>query len=174
MRNDPGPGGERLGGRQGGWRGNMIPELLRFIEIEHDTMDLGHEIWRLLEPHADGVVEDFYAKVKRFEVNPHITDAAIGRLVGKQKEHWASLFGSAFDADYANRVRRVGIQHRGIALNPMWYVLGYMSLKIAFMRVLAEAALPPIRKGRLLKTLDKYVAFDMALALSTYEAVLLE
>ena len=36
----------------------------------------------------------------------------------------------------------------------MWYVLGYMSLKIAFVHVLAEAALPPIRKGRLLKTLE--------------------
>ena len=47
-------------------------------------------------------------------------------------------------------------------------------MKIAFTEVITEAALPPIRKGRLIKTLDKYVAFDMALALSTYNAVVVD
>ena len=56
----------------------------------------------------------------------------------------------------------------------MWYVAGYMTLKISFTNVIAETALPPITKGRLIKSLDKFVAFDMALALSTYDAVVLD
>jgi hypothetical protein len=152
----------------------MIPRLLRFIEIDDETKERGNEIWQLLEPHADIIVDAFSARVKTFEVSSNITDAAIARLMVKQKQHWASLFGSRFDEDYANSVRRVGIQHRDIALNPMWYVAGYMALKIAFSEVLAKSALPPIQKGRLLKTLDKYVAFDMALALSTYGAVVFD
>jgi len=152
----------------------MIPELLRFIEIDDETKERGHEIWRLLEPHADAIVANFYGRVKAFEISAHVTDAAIERLMVKQKQHWAALFASQFEADYANSVRRVGIQHRDIALNPMWYVGGYMIMKIAFTEVLAEAALPPISKGRLIKALDKYVAFDMALALSTYNAIVVD
>jgi len=152
----------------------MIPELLRFIEIDDETKRHGQEIWLLLEPHADAIVTNFYGRVKAFEISTHVTDAAIERLMTKQKQHWASLFASQFETVYANSVRRVGIKHRDIALSPMWYVLGYMVLKIAFTEVLAEAALPPIRKGRLIKTLDKYVAFDMALALSTYNAVVVD
>jgi hypothetical protein len=107
-------------------------------------------------------------------VSPHVTDAVIERLKGRQKEHWTSLFEGQFDAGYINSVRHVGIRHRDVALNRMWYVAGYITLKISFTNVIAKTALPPITKGRLIKSLDKFVAFDMALALSTYDAVVLD
>ena len=65
----------------------------------------------------------------------------------------------------------VGIRHREIELDLMWYVLGYAALKIAFIEVIIDSPMPPIKKGRLVKALEKYIAFDMALALSTYSAV---
>jgi hypothetical protein len=108
--------------------------------------------------------------VRSCAISAHVTDAAVAVLKGKQKEQWAALFSGRFDTEYVNSVRRVGIRHRDISLNPMWYVAGYMTLKIAFTNVIAETALPPITKGRLIKTLDKFAAFDMALALSTYDA----
>jgi len=151
-----------------------IPELLRFIEIDDTTKQQGPEIWQLVEPYADGIITDFYRRVKTFEISSHITDPTIGRLIVKQKDHWAALFDSRFETDYANSVRRIGIQHHDVSLSPMWYVLGYLALKIAFTEVLAATALPPIRKGRLMMALEKYVAFDMALAMSTYSAVLFD
>ena len=155
-------------------RNDMIEELLRFIDIDDATKERGPEIWRLVEPHADAIIGSFYHRVKRFDFSSEITDAAIERLKVKQKQHWAALFASQFGVDYANSVRRVGIQHRDIALSPMWYVLGYTTQKLAFTEVLADASLPPIRKGRLLKALDKYIAFDMALALSAYSAAVVD
>lgn len=152
----------------------MISDILRFVEIDDETRSRGREIWQLIEPHADAIVTEFYDKVRTFDVNSHITEAAVERLKVKQKRHWTSLFGSKFDELYEQSVRQVGLKHRDIDLNPMWYVLGYMALKISFTEVLAEAALPPIKKGRLMKALDKYVALDMALALSTYGAVVLD
>ena len=134
----------------------------------------GHELWQLLNSHADEVIENFYAKVQSYGISSHVTGEAIARLKARQKEHWAALFGARFDDEYVKSVRRVGIRHRDIALNPMWYVAGYMMLKIAFTNVIAEAALPPITKGRLIKTLDKFAAFDMALAMSTYEAFVVD
>jgi truncated hemoglobin YjbI len=152
----------------------IISDLADFLEVDDETKARGHELWALLAPHADAVIERFYDKVRTRGISPHVTDAAIDRLKGKQKAHWAALFGGQFNDDYHNSVRRIGIKHRDITLNPMWYVAGYMTLKIAFTNVIAEAALPPITKGRLIKTLDKFAALDMAVAMSTYDAIVLD
>lgn len=152
----------------------MIAQLLSFIDIDEAVRDRGPEIWQILEPHADAIIASFYGRVRTFEISSHIDDATVCRLMVKQKRHWQALFTSRFDDLYANSIRQVGIQHRDVALSPMWYVAGYMRLKIAFTELVAEAPLPPIQKGRLLKALDKYVAFDMALALSTYDAVVVD
>jgi truncated hemoglobin YjbI len=152
----------------------IIPDLVKFLDINDETKARGRELWELLDPHADRVIEDFYAKVRTFEISSHVTDEAIARLKSRQKLHWAALFGGKFDDDYFNSVRRIGIRHRDIMLNPMWYVAGYMMLKIEFTNVIADAALPPITKGRFIKALDKFAAFDMALALSTYDAAVLD
>ena len=152
----------------------MIAQLLDFIGITDETKRHGPEIWALLEPRADELLTAFYAKVQVFHVNSHVTDTAIAPLIAKQKRHWAALFGSRFDDEYANGVRRLGIRHREIDLALMWYVLGYEALKIAFTEAIIDSSLPPIKKGRLVKTLGKYIAFDVALALSPYEAELLD
>jgi hypothetical protein len=152
----------------------MISQLRHFIEINDDTMLQGPDIWQLLEPRVDGILETFYAKVNSFHVNASLTDDVIGKLIGKQKQHWKSLFSSQFNEEYANSVRRLGIRHREINLDLMWYVLGYAALKIAFIEVIIDSQMPPIKKGRLVKALEKYIAFDMALALSTYGAVVFD
>ena len=151
-----------------------ISNLVTFLEIDDETRTRGSELWDLLQPHADAVVDRFYEKVKSSAISNRVTDDVIEGLKGKQKEHWARLFTGRFDPDYVNGVRQVGIRHRDIALDPMWFVAGYMALKIAFMNVIAEAPLPPITKGRFIKMLDKYTAFDMAIALSAYNAVLVD
>jgi hypothetical protein len=151
-----------------------ISNLATFLEFDDETKTRGNELWQLLQPHADVVIERFYEKVKAGAVSDRITDDVIERLKGRQKEHWTTLFAGRFDADYINSVRQVGIRHRDIALNPMWFVAGYMALKIAFTNVIAEAPLPPITKGRFIKMLDKFTAFDMAVAMSAYNAVLVD
>lgn len=153
---------------------NMISELLHFVELDEATRERGPEIWRLIEPHVDAIITNFYQRVNEFSMTAPLSGPAVRRLSVKQKQHWRALFDARYDSDYANSVRRAGIQHRDVALSPMWYVLGYMTLKIAFTEVLADAALPPIQKGCLIKALDKFVAMDMAVVLSTYDAFVLD
>jgi hypothetical protein len=155
-------------------RAAMIAQFQNFIGITEETKRQGPEIWALIEPRADELLATFYVKVRAFHINANVTDAVIPPLIAKQKKHWAALFGSRFDEDYANSVRRLGIRHREIQLDMMWYVLGYEALKIAFTEAIIDSALPPIKKGRLVKTLGKYIAFDVALALSPYQAELLD
>ena len=42
-----------------------------------------------------------------------------------QSEHWAHLSGAAFDADYVERVKRIGARHAQIGLTPQWYIGSY-------------------------------------------------
>lgn len=152
----------------------MIEKLLNFIEISEETSQWGPEIWQLIEPRTDAILENFYTKVGSFHVNVDLPPDTVVRLIGKQKQHWRALFSSKFDEEYANSVRRLGIRHREINLDLAWYVLGYAALKVAFTEVIIDSPMPPIKKGRFIKALEKYVAFDMALALSTYSATVFD
>lgn len=152
----------------------MIEGLQRFLEIDDETKTHGRELWKVLAPRADGVIGKFYRRVQEEAINSHVTDAAIERLKVQQKRHWAELFNSQLGEADAARARRVSMRHREIDLNPMWLAAGYMMLKIEFTNVIVEADLPTATKGRLIKVLDKYIAFDLALALSTYGAVVVD
>ena len=49
----------------------------------------------------------------------------IARAKQLQSEHWAHLSGAAFDADYVERVKRIGARHAQIGLTPQWYIGSY-------------------------------------------------
>lgn len=153
---------------------NVIDKLLSFLDVDAATKRSGKTLSDLLAPNLDGIIDHFYSRVQEFDINPHVTDRAIAKLKVSQKQHWIELFNSQFDEDYLRNVRRIAVRHRDVDLNPMWYVAGYMRLKLAFIEVIIRSRLPVETKGQLIKTLDKYIAIDMALALGTYDTVLLD
>jgi hypothetical protein len=91
-----------------------------------------------------------------------------------QKKHWAALLSSQCDDDYAAGVRRVGVRHREINLSLAWYVAGYAAIKIEFVNVIVHCDHPVATKGHLIRTLEKYVALDTALALSVHDMALVD
>jgi len=156
-------------------RGNgLIEQLLKFLDINDDTRRLGQSLWQVLAPSVDAVLDSFYLKVHLVGIEPQLPDATVVRLKAKQKAHWASLFHSEFDEQYITGVQRIGIKHRDIDLKLTSYVAAYMVLKIEFANVIVRSDLSVLTKGLLIKTLDKYVALDMALALSTFDAAILD
>lgn len=151
----------------------MIDQLLAFLEIDADTMASADILSDLLAPRLDTIIEDFYEHMRGYDINPSLTAEVIPALKDKQKQHWLSLFKSKFGPDYCSSTRRIAIRHRDIELNPLWYVAAYTHLKIAYGDVIMNSDYGPVTKRKLIKTLDKYIAVDMALALSTYDAVVL-
>lgn len=152
----------------------MIDRLLRFLEVDGATKASGVTLSKLLAPQLDGIIERFYSRVHEFDLNPHVNERSIAALRIKQKQHWIDLFNSQFDENYLRNTRRIAVRHRDVELDPMWYVAGYMRLKLAFIEVILKSRLPVESKGRMIKTLDKYIAIDMALALGTYDTVVLD
>lgn len=152
----------------------MIDRLLSFLEVDDTTKASGATLSNLLAPQLDGIIERFYSRVQEFNLNPHVTDRSVASLKIKQKQHWIDLFNSQFDENYLRNTRRIAVRHRDVELNPMWYIAGYMQIKLAFIEVILRSRLPVETKGQMIKTLDKYIAIDMALALGTYDTVVLD
>jgi hypothetical protein len=152
----------------------MIDKLLGFLEIDAATKRSGKILSDLIAPQLDGIIDRFYARVQEFDINPHVTVKAITSLKTRQKQHWIELFNSQFGEDYLRNVRRIAVRHRDIELDPMWYIAGYMRLKLAFIEVIIRSNFPAETKGHLIKALDQYIAIDMALALGTYDTVVLD
>lgn len=152
----------------------MVEKLLQFLEIDSETRASAVMLSQLLAPHFDAAIQDFYTTVQQFDINPHVTARTVPVLKEKQKQHWLALFHSRFDDEFFAGISRIGVRHRDIDLNPMWYVAGYTRLKLAFIEIIIRSDLHVVTKGQMVKTLDKYIAVDMALALSAYNAVILD
>lgn len=152
----------------------MIDKLLSFLDVDPATKRSGKILSDLLAPKLDGIIDHFYSRVQEYDINPHVTDRAVASLKISQKQHWIELFNSQFDESYLRNVRRIAVRHRDVDVDPMWYIAGYSRLKLAFIEVIIHSALPVEVKGQLIKTLDKYIAIDMALALGTYDTVVLD
>ncbi len=152
----------------------MFEKLQTFLEIDDEARSSAFALSQLLAPHFDRAIEEFYATVQEFDINPNVTHRTVPALKEKQKQHWLALFHSRFDDNFFSSISRIGVRHRDIELNPMWYVAGYTRLKMAFVDVIVRSDLHVVTKGQMVKTLDKYIAIDMALALSAYDAVILD
>lgn len=152
----------------------MFGKLLQFLDIDADERAAGVALSDLLTPHFERVIDDFYTAVQKFDINPHVTAATVPILKIKQKQHWMALFHSRFDDAFFASVTRIGVRHRDIGLNPMWYVAGYSRLKLAFTEIIVRSDFHVARKGHMLKTLEKFIAVDMALAVSAYDAVIVD
>lgn len=151
----------------------MIDRLLAFLDIDADTIAAGEILADLLAPRLDAIIEDFYGHLRAYDISPHITAEIVPTLKHKQKQHWLALFKSGFGPDYCASARRIAIRHRDIDLNPLWYIAGYTYLKFAYAEVILSSDFKPSTQNKLVKALEKYIAIDMALALSTYDAVVL-
>ena len=152
-----------------------IEQLLKLLDIDEVTRRHGQQLWEILAPSIDAVLDVFYQKLVHAHVEPLLSDGpTIVRLKRQQKAHWASLFNSQFDERYINRVQRMGVRHVDVGLRLRHYVAAYMLLKIEFANVIVRTDLCALTKGLQIKTLDKYVALDMAIALSSYDVTIVD
>jgi|SRR5581483_508086 len=149
-------------------------ELIRYLGIDTRAELLAERLWFLLEGSVEEIIAAFYDNTRHSGAGVLLDDASIERLKVRQKQHWHSLFCSGFDQDYVRSVSLIGIKHHEIGLDSKWYIAGYAIIKAAFAGKIMEAPLPLGAKSALIITLEKYVAVDMALALSAYSSWLVD
>jgi hypothetical protein len=140
--------------------------------VNTETIASASTISDLLAPQLDRIIADLYDRLHDHDVSPRITSAASGAQ-DQTEAALARTISPQFGQEVCSHARRIALRHHEIGLGPLWYVAAYVHLKLAFIEVIMNSDLGPVTKRKLVRTLEKYVAIDMVLALSTYDAVVL-
>lgn len=154
-----------------------LAERLDFLRIDAETRSLLTDFLPTLRQALPDILATFYQHVRRYPGLAGMFQGAtaMDRASKAQSEHWIKLFAARFDEDYVTSVRRVGLMHSRIGLEPRWYIGGYTFI-LGHLYGLAtrhyvsrlNPAAAQARTARLLQALNQAVMLDMDLAISIY------
>lgn len=98
---------------------------LSFLNIDATTRDHLPQAWEAISPHIDGILDRFYNHIMTIPTLAEKVGGNIPHLKAAQKAHWQGLFSGLFDDAYFERVRKIGMAHFRIGLEPRWYLATY-------------------------------------------------
>lgn len=153
-------------------RTNSIAEstaATSFFLIDNDTKQTLIDVWPVIESHLKGLLDGFYDHASETQ---HLRDKVQGKTDGlkaAQATHWKALFLNGFDADYMERVDRIGRAHVRTDLEPDWYIGGYTFILSAFTEILSRKHRFSTKAfARSLSAIQKALMFDMGQAVAAY------
>lgn len=147
-----------------------LAERLPYLRIESNITDVLHEIWPLLKPEMNVVLDDFYGHVQKI---PSLASMFAGRNLSGIKQaqmtHWEGVFQHGFDKDYEARVIRIGRAHDRIGLEPRWFMGAYCLILNKIDQILEDHTRWSAAKRRKMKeAVTKVIFMDMDATLSVY------
>ncbi|MFA5952002.1 MAG: globin-coupled sensor protein [Hyphomicrobium sp.] len=159
---------------------SIAPELkdrVAFVEIDSETIAALQSYKDALKNVLPGILAEFYAHVAKWPAlasmfkNPSRMDHARAA----QEKHWLHLFSAAFDEEYYQSVRRIGLIHSHVGLEPSWYIGAYAFTLSRLYRHAAHhyrSRFAPqaaqAKAASLLRALNQCAMIDMDLAISIY------
>lgn len=158
-----------------------LTERLGFIELDARTLGEVVKVKWIIDREISTALDKFYAKlretpqVRRFFLDEH----QIGRAKGAQAAHWGGITSGEVDERYVERVRRVGLTHARIGLEPRWYIGGYAHILEHLIKSVVSELWPKTAEGgdsrraaadvgSTLAALAKAVLLDIDLSTSVY------
>ena len=106
---------------------DTISERLRFARLTDETRAALRELKPLVATALPEIMKHFYAHLRKWpEVARFFTsEGMIDGAARKQGEHWGYILEGDFGSRYQESVKRIGLTHARIGLEPRWYVAGY-------------------------------------------------
>ena len=154
-----------------------ISNRLKFLNIDAETRTLLKSFAPQIAAALPEILTGFYAHLRQWQQLAAMfrDPSSMDRAARAQEAHWMKLFSGRFDADYVASVRRVGLMHSRIGLEPSWYIGGY-AFTVGRLTELATKAhssrLDPAgaaaKVAHLIQAINKAVMLDMDLAISIY------
>jgi len=148
---------------------------LRFAQVD-ETVILGlQSLWPVIENDLDGILTDFYDHLLQYSELATMIGEQQGSLETAQKAHWEKLFLQGFDDDYVASINRIGRVHSRIGLEPRWYIAGYKFVLVRLQELIVRKfRFSPGKLSRALSHVTTAVLLDLDMAISTYQAILME
>ena len=160
---------------------DSLRERLDFIQFAPSQRDALAREGAIIERLLPGALDALYAQVRATpQTRRHFAgEADIERAKRAQLMHWAAIAAGAFDERYHSNVRRIGLAHARIGLEPRWYVGGYALVAERLIAGLVEEHWPksgflrggggdPKALSGALAALVKAVFLDMEMSISIY------
>lgn len=154
-----------------------IHERLRFLGVDSESRAVLTSFLPVLERELPKVLVAFYAHMRQWKSLEAMfqSEAAMERAGRAQMAHWLKLFSGRFDHDYLQSVRRIGLMHSRIGLDPRWYIGGY-GFTVGHLYRLASSnftsrlrpASAQARLAKLMRALNQCVMLDVELSISVY------
>ncbi|MBL8575567.1 MAG: globin-coupled sensor protein [Hyphomicrobiaceae bacterium] len=140
-----------------------------FARLGADELADLKQSWLLIEPDMPRLLNAFYDYIGRFYDLSGLPRGQIDRMKAAQVTHWRKLFNDGFDDAYGESVRRIGLAHVRVGLEPRWYIGGYQFL-LQEILVVVRSKTRWSRKivRRRVDAVIRAVFLDMDLALSVY------
>lgn len=156
---------------------NTFTDRLKFVEFDNNSEEALRDFFDDLKLFLPGILERFYQHVS---ISPNLASmfkdqSRMNYAKSAQEQHWLKLFSAKFDEEYAQSVRRIGLVHSRIGLEPIWYIgayafiLNHLYSKAAHQyksRLSPEAAQD--KTSVLLRALNQCAMIDMDMAISVY------
>ncbi|UEM19228.1 globin-coupled sensor protein [Skermanella mucosa] len=152
-------------------------QRLSFLRIDQKTRDTLKEFASELEELLPPALDQFYRHIREYPELKSMfsSESRIEHARSAQLKHWLNLFSGRFDSEYFASVRRIGLTHSRIGLEPRWYIGGYAftvnHLYDSATRKFSNRWRPEVARAKLsdlLSALNKAVMLDMDLAISIY------
>ncbi len=145
---------------------------LQFLKLEETDCARLRDFKTLLAPRIDGLLDDFYAHIMRFEQMQALfpSQEILDRARSSQKQHWLErVFSADFGPEYMESVNRIGHDHERVGLEPRWYIAGYCHTlnNMIDIAVRAYSRRPDLLVATV-RAINKAVFLDMDLAISIY------
>lgn len=156
---------------------DALSNRILFTEVDANTRSVIQEYMPALKAALPDILSEFYAHIGKWpDLAAMFKDQSrmeYARLA--QQRHWMHLFEAKFDEQYAASVRKIGLVHSRIGLEPTWYIGAYA---FTLNRLYQHAAhyyqnrLAPHKAqektARLMRALNQCVMIDMDMAISVY------
>lgn len=154
-----------------------LRERLRFLEIDDNTRSALADIQPVIAQALPSILEEFYHHVVQW---PHLAEKFLDHsrmdyARKGQEQHWLRLFSGRFDDEYVASVRKIGLVHSRVGLEPGWYIGAYAftlnrlyqyAVRVYQSRFNPQKAQEKI--GQLMRAINQCVMLDMDIAISVY------
>ncbi len=154
-------------------------DRLEFLGLNTQVRNALAQCTPVIEDALPGALRAFYDVIEGNTATRQFfrDDAHILSARDRQQAHWMSIVSGRYDSAYFESVRKIGLAHSRLGLEPRYYIGGYAHLASALLRAVAVPQSEPWARfgardskllARKLDALVKAIFLDMELAVSLY------
>ena len=150
----------------------QLERWISFLQVDADTTATLRDFVSEIEPHFDGILDTFYARVGESEAAAALfaSSASMERAREAQRFHWLTyVLRGRFDQEYLASARAIGQTHYRVGVDLMMYTGAYSLVLNELVSLIATIYRDRMDDARrTIRAVNQAVFLDMGLAVSVY------